>query len=126
MNKIVIIILSLLLLNGATELHQLWKIPLLTKHYQEHRQKDPSLSLLEFLKMHYTDQEYPNDNDDSEDNELPFKSAGKIAHIDIPVVVKREIPAPVITPPGPGTNTLYTDGIPCDRAFSIFRPPRLA
>ena len=123
MNKIVTIVLSLLLLNGATELHQLWKLPLLAKHYQQHHKEDPSISLFEFLKLHYSDKEHPNDNDDNEDNNLPFKSSGDITHTDIPVVVKRDIAAPVLIPQYPGKNTRHAEGTPCDRSFSIFRPP---
>ncbi|MEI2737887.1 MAG: hypothetical protein V9F01_03780 [Chitinophagaceae bacterium] len=126
MNKIVAIVLSLLLLNSATELHQLWKLPLLAKHYQQHHREDPSLSLFEFLKLHYSAMEHPNDNDDNEDNNLPFKSAGDITHTDIPVAVKKEVPAPALIPNQPGKNTRHSEGTPCDRSFSIFHPPCMA
>ena len=39
MNKIVLIFFSLLLLNSTTEMHQLWKLPLLAQHYKEHNKK---------------------------------------------------------------------------------------
>lgn len=126
MNKIVTIVLSLLLLNGATELHQLWKLPLLAKHFQQHHKEDPSMSLFEFLKIHYSDRAHPNDNDDNEDNELPFNSSGHITHTDIPLIVKRDIPALALFPDNPDITTLHTEGIPCDRAFSVFHPPRIA
>ncbi|MBK6826599.1 MAG: hypothetical protein IPG86_06945 [Chitinophagaceae bacterium] len=40
------------------------------------------MTLVDFLQLHYNSQEHPNDNDDQEDEELPFRSAGTIAHID--------------------------------------------
>ncbi len=126
MNKILTFVLSFLLLNGVTELHQLWNLPLLAKHYTQHCKENPSMSLIDFLKIHYSDREHPADNDDNEDNKLPFKSSGKITHTDIPLVAKRNIPAPALFPDNPGNTTLHTEGIPCDRSFSIFHPPRVA
>lgn len=116
--------LSLLLLNGATELHQLWKLPLLAKHYNQHCKENPTMSLFRFLKIHYSDREHPNDHDDNEDNKLPFKSDGTITHIDIPTVVKRYIPLPALLMENPFTASLHAEGVPCDRPFSIFHPPR--
>ena len=123
MNKIVTIVLSLLLLNGATELHQLWKLPLLAKHFQQHHQEDPSMSLVEFFKIHYSDREHPNDNDESEDNKLPFKSSGNISHTDTPIVSKPDIPALAIPAESSKKNTRHCEDIICDRSFSIFHPP---
>jgi hypothetical protein len=86
--NVIIIILSTLFLNGSTEIHQLWKVPFLIRHYLHHRNEDLSLSFISFLQIHYTDKDHPNDNDDKEDNELPFKSVGNASHIDIPIIVR--------------------------------------
>jgi hypothetical protein len=126
MNKIVTLLFSLLLLNGGTELHQLWKLPLLAKHYTQHCRENPGMSLFKFLKIHYSDGKHPNDNDDNEDNKLPFKSAGNITHIDIPIIVNQDIPVPALLPENPFTASLHDEGILCNRAFSVFHPPRMA
>lgn len=124
MKKIFTIILAVLLLNGVTELHQFLKLPSLLNHFRHHRMQDPSISLLEFLKIHYTTNQHPADNDDNEDNELPFKSMGTIQHTDTPLSIKKEINtcAPVFV------NSKYTichpEGIPCHRSYAVFHPPQ--
>lgn len=123
--KIITILLGALILNGSTEIHQLWKLPFLVKHYINHRNKDPFLSFITFLKIHYTDKDHPNDNDDKNDKELPFKSVSNILHIDTPVLEKRIVATGIFylldKPP-----TFYPQGIPEHRSFSIFHPPRIA
>ena len=122
--KIIVILLAAVMLNGSTEVHQLFKLPFLVRHYLHHQKENISLSFIAFLKIHYTDKENQNDNDDKEDNELPFKSVGNISHIDIPVI------GSMVTSTGrylQGKNsTYYPEGIPNQRAFSIFHPPRIA
>ena len=59
---------------SATELSQLFKLPLLFEHYKEHQSEDPSLSFLTFLKLHYfDDMNNSQDNDSEKDMKLPFK-----------------------------------------------------
>ena len=67
---------------------------------------------------------HPNDNDDQQDNELPFKSTGDQYHVDVPVIEKRI----------PGNHSFYVrvrsttdhpEGVPNKRSFSIFHPPRM-
>lgn len=121
--KILVIILGVLILNGATELHQLLKLPLLIQHYMHHQSEDPSLSFLAFLKIHYTDTQHPNDNDDREDNELPFKSTGSISHVDTPILEKRVTADLNLFVCEKSTN-YSPDGIPSDISFAVFHPPR--
>lgn len=123
--KIIIIFLGALILNGSTEIHQLWKLPFLVKHYLHHRNEDPFLSFITFLKIHYTDNDHPNDSDDKDDTELPFKSVGNISHIDTPVLEKKMAATGahyLLEKP----STYYPKRIPDHRSFSIFHPPRIA
>ena len=123
--KIITIFLGILILNGSTEIHQLWKLPFLVKHYINHRNEDPFLSFITFLKIHYSDKDHPDDNDDKDDNELPFKSIGNISHIDIPVIEKR-IDATGNYYVREKLSTYCLKLIPEHRSFSIFHPPRIA
>ena len=123
--KIIIIFLGVLMLNGSTEIHQLWKLPFLVKHYIHHRNEDPFLSFITFLKIHYTDKDHPDDHDNKDDNQLPFKSIGNISHIDTPVLERRiTVSGNYYLPEKP--STYYSTGIPDHRSFSIFHPPRIA
>jgi len=58
---------------SATELHQFLKLPILIEHYSEHKQKDHSITLWEFLCMHYANGDVK-DVDYSKDSKLPFKT----------------------------------------------------
>jgi hypothetical protein len=51
---------------------QLIKIPTLLVHYVEHKEKDVSVSFLDFLSMHYGGTDL-NDGDNDRDMQLPFK-----------------------------------------------------
>jgi hypothetical protein len=58
---------------SVTELRQLIKFPLLVQHYLEHKAENKSLTLLEFLRIHYHDETIM-DADYAKDMQLPFKS----------------------------------------------------
>jgi hypothetical protein len=60
---------------SSTELRQLLKFPLLIQHYTEHKEQNKNLGLLQFLAMHYNDEDII-DLDYSKDQQLPFKSQG--------------------------------------------------
>ncbi len=70
--SVAILFLSVYLIS-ATELQQLVKLPLLIEHYQEHKQKNRNLSFVDFLNMHYSQQQEL-DADYDRDMQLPFKS----------------------------------------------------
>ncbi|MBS1739296.1 MAG: hypothetical protein JST88_02025 [Bacteroidetes bacterium] len=57
---------------STTQMAELLKLPVLIQHFIEHQQEDHSISLLEFLEMHYG-QPQPHDNDYARDMQLPFK-----------------------------------------------------
>lgn len=108
---------------SATELHQLIKVPELMKHFHEHRQADKTLGFLGFLQLHYT-ANHPQDNDDDDDNELPFKDLNAVSHVDNSVsfsrLEHRSCPEfPVISEP-----ISHPEGMPHYRANAVFHPPK--
>lgn len=70
--KVVIYISLILLISSNTSFLQLLKVGFLIQHYQEHKESNNQLSLLQFLSMHYWGNDIK-DNDDEKDNQLPFK-----------------------------------------------------
>jgi hypothetical protein len=58
---------------SQTELHQLIKIPVFWQHLQEHRAENPSISLTDFIVLHYFSGDV-RDADYDRDMQLPFKS----------------------------------------------------
>lgn len=73
MKRILALVFISIYLFSATELHQFLKLPILVEHFSEHKQKDKSLTLLEFLCMHYVN-ESTKDTDYDKDSKLPFKT----------------------------------------------------
>jgi len=67
-----ILLLSIYLIS-TTELSQLLKLNLLVEHFMEHKQADKTLTILQFLNMHYA-QENVKDADYEKDMKLPFKT----------------------------------------------------
>jgi len=72
MKKVCVYILLTLTSVSSTELHQLFKVPVLFKHFAEHQQRDSRVGFVDFLSMHYWGKDI-NDNDDERDMQLPFK-----------------------------------------------------
>jgi hypothetical protein len=73
--KLICIVFLGAYLISSTELRQLLKFPLLIQHYTEHKEQNKNLGLLQFLAMHYNDEDII-DLDYSKDQQLPFKSQG--------------------------------------------------
>ncbi len=56
---------------------ELCKLPVLAKHYVDHKQHDQSIGMLQYLFLHYYEED-GNDPDAAEDNQLPFKSTDTV------------------------------------------------
>ncbi|CDS97992.1 MULTISPECIES: hypothetical protein [Sphingobacterium] len=75
-----ILLLSVYLIS-TTELGQLLKFPILIEHYFDHKEKNPEVTVLQFLEVHYAGshlENHPHDDDYEQDKQLPF-----IVHIDV-------------------------------------------
>ena len=57
---------------AQSPLNQLLKFPILVNHFLEHKQKKSTLSFIDFIKEHYSDN-INHDNDSDRDMQLPFK-----------------------------------------------------
>jgi hypothetical protein len=75
LKKVFTILLLVSFLFSNTELHQLCGLPALFQHFMEHKKSEHKISLVDFLKKHYTER---NNNKTSGNNDehkhLPFKS----------------------------------------------------
>jgi len=91
MRKILAISFLCIHLTGNTEAGQLLKLPKLLSHFFQHHQLDPSISFIDFIKMHYGGDDGTKADDDF-DNQLPCHSSGQntISIVYSPMV--KEIP----------------------------------
>jgi len=108
---------------STTELHQFLKLPVLLKHFQVHKKQDKSLSLLDFLVLHYS-QDHPIDNDDSDDNQLPFKNFEAIYHVDITIIPFRYETEELLSASPEIIRPYHPEGVPCGRSYTVFHPPQ--
>jgi hypothetical protein len=71
MKKPLVFFLLCIHIAGNTEAGQVFRLPLLLKHFQAHQQQDPSLHFIDFLAMHYAGDD-GDASDDADDAKLPF------------------------------------------------------
>lgn len=75
MKKLLAICFLTIYIASATEISQLLRFPLLIEHYFQHKAKNPALSVVDFISVHYTGnhlENHPHDDDYEEDQKLPF------------------------------------------------------
>ena len=124
MRKAIAIFFLFLFTASFTEAGQLWKLPLLVKHYITHRNNDNTLSIATFSEQHYLE-DHHSDGDEQQDNQLPFKTY-TVNTTAAPFLLTA---APVLLQPVAGTTTVL--GIPqtpfvlSSHLFGIFHPPRM-
>ena len=115
------ILLSVLFACHQTPVMQLLKLPVLVEHYNKHKKLE-HVSFVEFLEEHYAVGH--NDDDQSEDNKLPFKS-GTIQDIGNAVVISFARIDFSLDYDVPVQSLLRNLNIPQNFLFSIFHPPRV-
>jgi hypothetical protein len=123
MRRMTGIFLLLLMLLTTTECHQLFKLPVLVAHYQEHRQHDPAISFYSFLKLHYTP--HQKDADHKRDEQLPFKDVNCVAFSFTTCECTHQH-FQIISPlENRQVYSLYNEtSKPQGASFDIFQPPR--
>ena len=124
LRQIIIGFLAVVFIFSATELHQLLRIPALISHYNLHAEKDASISIWDFLQLHYA-AVHPEDNDEGDDQELPFKSIAGLNHLDQPWNEHLHYATTIYFRQATVHNFFYRQGHPCNKVDGIFHPPRL-
>jgi hypothetical protein len=112
-------------LSTTTEFSQLFKLPVLWQHYQEHRENNKNVSFMSYLAMHYFNGDVK-DADYDRDMQLPFKTT---THYQVASVASI-LPAPIVPVEPPSYNHL-SEIVPSDDTFissqflsAIWQPPK--
>ncbi len=121
--QLIVGFIASLFMFSATELHQLLRIPELVIHYNQHSRKDSSMSVRDFLQLHYA-MAHPVDNDEQDDEELPFKSMAGIYHLDPPWPSPQLILTAPCYPQSTVYPVYYQEGNLSHFVDGIFHPPR--
>ncbi len=121
--RLLAISLVVLYINSNTEFHELFRLPLLVKHFTEHKKLVSDISFWEFLVMHYKS----NAAHDSDDNQLPFKDPGHsftAPTLAIPIHKIILMETQLITEVS--HISTYKENFIASHLSDIFQPPRLA
>ncbi|BAV09664.1 hypothetical protein SAMN05421788_1011096 [Filimonas lacunae] len=113
-------------LYANTELCELFKTGAFVTHFLEHRLQNKDLTFFRFIDMHYLGHDL-NDNDDTEDNKLPFRNCECSLHLPIAfhydnsyTIIDNE-PVTVVT----NRFRLYNQSsLPSCYLADIWQPPR--
>ena len=129
MKRLLAICFLTIYIASATEISQLLRFPLLIEHYFEHKAKIPTMSVADFLKVHYNGdhlQNHPHDDDYDKDQRLPFMmhATWYNAVFVCPQIVKIEIDNRSL--PEKDDNTPVRNDQFVDDTFlhSIWQPPK--
>ncbi len=106
-------------------LDQLLKLPVLVAHFLEHKDRDNSIRVMDFLSMHYWGHDI-NDDDDERDRQLPFKAPHphSFQHICLPALKAIDLQQgepPLVSYDYPLEKDSH---LPNPAVGSLFRPPR--
>lgn len=118
------ILLSVMLFSSRPVL-QLFKLPTLFQHYDEHAGRDPGVSFADFLSMHYWGRD-ANDKDDDKDRKLPFKENIAVnVHYDVAITFPPTLLRISVLHKQLAYSTLYKDTFAAGYTGSPFRPPQV-
>lgn len=125
MRRILQNIVLFIVILDTTSLCQVYKVPLLLRHFAEHKSLDESITFQVFLSMHYLGKDI-NDNDDEKDMQLPFKKIEThvFSFLFVPSPLSLPLPRtymPVKAAYGPAVPQIDYSTI----LGSLFRPPRV-
>ena len=125
MRRLLSIFFLFIYLGSFSEVGQLFKLPQLIEHFEEHRSQEPRLSMIAFLKMHYKGV-FNVDDDYKEDQRLPFRNSVNLAYVFVVCEAPRQVSVPV-----PYSNlvskTFFTNNDSANHLWGhidIFQPPR--
>ncbi|WP_348620418.1 hypothetical protein [Pedobacter lusitanus] len=107
-----------------TSFSEIFKLPHLVCHFQQHHRLNSQIGIIEFLSMHYFGEDL-NDNDDEDDMKLPFKKISNQGHISQavsfskPILLKQQYFSVLAAPCKPEYSWLSNPALD-----NLFRPPR--
>ncbi|MDP2176476.1 MAG: hypothetical protein Q8K70_11255 [Bacteroidota bacterium] len=115
----------ILFLFTSTVIEQLFKLPQLIEHFSEHKLSSSHLSFLDFLKIHYVDEEEHGKTSDKDQN-LPFKTIDvcqSLNVIGLPIVFENKVP--VLMTLNKNISSLNQESfISSSFLSSIWQPPK--
>lgn len=112
------------MLISQTPVQQVLKLPVLVEHLREHKEENVSISLLDFIQLHYFSGN-PKDKDYDRDQQLPFRSDAVIvfdSSVEVPDQHFRVNPLPLNKEK---TYPLFDiTSLPGRHGFDIWQPPK--
>lgn len=126
MKKILVIFCIGIHLFTTTELREFIKLPMLVEHYLEHQSHNGHETLIDFLAMHYM-QDNLKDADFDKDQRLPFKSHEGCINLSVLICIPQLSETQVALTPSGSSEWLILPKISfisSDHLSNIWQPPR--
>jgi hypothetical protein len=124
---LMIVIMAMEAVVPVGEMTELLKLPELVHHYQAHRQKDQSLSLIAFINLHYGNVE-SHENESHNHDRLPF--SGHHQHNcqlhQLVYTLPEQVSSPVVFPSRLELNESPVLLTSLQSVATIWQPPRSA
>ena len=117
-------ILFIIMLLNMAPFSQLGKLPFLLRHYQTHKQQDPTITIGKFISIHYFQCDALA-KDQNEHNRLPFKSADPVHQVvSLAPPTSSQLPNQSIALLENILPSYKKQHIPNPVLLNIFRPPK--
>ena len=127
MRRMLAIFLLTVYVVGTTEAYQLLKVPALVVHFIQHAQEDPELDVVNFLRMHYAEDQRMT-LDWQQDMQLPFKTHEDGMSL-LPLCYEPMMFQVLVQHPATDKeriqNDYYLNSAPGIYAADIFQPPKV-
>lgn len=123
MRKLALHIIIVFTALNIVTLNNFSRLPVIFIHFAEHLEKNRSITLFDFLSMHYSGSDSV-DSDNEKDKQLPFKNpaSGHITSFMHPVQVAIELPGKHISLPVLQAE-FVPSFVPKEVHASLLRPP---
>lgn len=123
MKRFLAISLLVLYINSNTEMHEVFRLPVLVEHFTEHKQLVGDISFWDFLVMHYN----TNVSHDADDNKLPFKDpAHSFTAPTLAIPIHKIILSDTQLIAEVSHGSSYQETFIASHLSDIFQPPRVA
>jgi hypothetical protein len=87
MKHFLLLLLTLQIATGNLFGHELSKLPFVWAHYEEHKAEDATLTILDFLNLHYNNEEHEK-QDGHRHHNLPLHCSSHILNVQVADIVR--------------------------------------
>ena len=106
--------------------NEMSKIPALVRHFAEHQQKNPQISVLDFISLHFQDEKH-HEEDHEKHTKLPFHHDynGSVMNVVCTFPIKFELKSPLFLLSDTNISVSEENLFFTSPSFDIWQPPKV-